>query len=1102
MKRKFFAVVMFTALLLCSAVSLNGIDTSDTRMLSQPAVSKSHIAFIYAEDLWIMNADGTNPRRLTVDEGIEGEPCFSPDGRLIAFSAQYDGNTDVFVIPVEGGVPVRLTWHPGSDAVRGFTPDGKKVLFISQRAAFTGRYSQLFTVGTDGGYPEQLGIPNAYYASWSPDGNRMAYTPLSPVHAQWKNYRGGTASTIWLFTFADRSVIKVLQPQGGCNDTHPMWVGDRIYFLSDRNGEFNLFSCNGSGADIRQHTTFTDFPVISASAAPGKIVFEQAGYLHSFDLAGGVQAKMKVGIAADLLELRPRYLQGFNYIRSADISPTGSRAVFGFRGEIITLPAEKGDPRNITQTAGSHEKYPAWSPDGKQIAYFSDASGEYQLCIKQQDGKGEPQVFDLPGTGFYAYPKWSPDSRKISFTDNGRNLWLLDIPASTVRKIDSDEMYFPGPFREMFGDWSSDSRWIVYTKMMNTFFRVVYLYSADQQKSFAVTDGLSDAAEPVFDPSGDYIYFLASTDAGPVINWFDLSSADMRMSSSIYLVTLRKDLVSPFAKESDEEKGPEEKTDAEKPAPAVAAKGASKASAKTQAKAPAAEKSEVLKIETEGLQERIVNVPVSPGNYAELGVAGAGEILYVVRPADGGASVLRKYNLKERKDEEVMELDSYIVSADRKKMLYVKGQTVGITAAGRKPEPGKGILNTGAISVRIDPLEEWPQIFDEAWRVNRDYFYDPGMHGADWKAMKEKYSQFLPHLTCRSDLNRVIQWMCSELGVGHHRVGGGDRLGSPQRIGGGLLGADFSIENNRYRLKNIYGGLNWNPDLRSPLTEPGLNVKTGEYILAIDGKDVTADKNIHSFLENSDGKIVELTVSPNPGYEGSRVIRVVPVGSEMGLRNRDWVEGNLKKVTEATDGKVAYVYVPNTAEQGHEYFKRYFFPQANRKAIIVDERFNGGGMIADYYIDLLTRPLQSYWNMRYGNDLKTPSASIQGPKVMIIDETAGSGGDMLPWMFRKFGVGTLVGKRTWGGLVGTLGFPELMDGGMVTAPNLAIWTEDGFVVENVGVAPDIEVEQWPADVLDGKDPQLEKAIEVALRELEKNPPAEPVRPPYPVRVRK
>ncbi len=1097
-----FFAAMITALTFGAAVSLNGIDTSDTRMLSQPAVSESHIAFIYAEDLWVMNADGSSPRRLTVDEGIEGEPAFSPDGKLIAFSAQYDGNTDVFVIPVEGGVPERLTWHPGSDAVRGFTPDGKKVLFISQRATFTGRYSQLFTVGTGGGYPVQLEIPNAYYASWSPDGSRMAYTPLSPAHAQWKNYRGGTVSTIWLYTFADRSVIKVPQPEGGCNDTEPMWIGERIYFLSDRNGEFNLFSCNGKGEDIRQHTSFTDFPVLNASGTTEKIVFEQAGYLHSFDIATSQSRKLKVGIAADLLELRPRYLQGANYIRSSNISPTGSRALFGYRGEIITLPAEKGDPRNITLTAGAHEKYPSWSPDGKTIAYFSDASGEYTLHLKPQDGKGEPKIFNLPGTGFYAYPEWSPDSRKITFTDNGRNLWLLDIQSATIKKIDADEMYFPGPFREMFGDWSSDSKWIVYTKMMNTFFRVVYLYSVDQQKSFPVTDGLSDASDPVFDPAGDYIYFFASTDAGPVINWFDLSNADMRMTSSIYLVTLSKDKQSPFAKESDEEKGTAEKADAEKPAAGAPEKNTGKGSSRTASREPAAEKSDLLKIDTDGLQERIVSVPVSPGNYAELGVAGAGEILYIVRPAGRGSSFLRKYNIKDRKDEEVMELDNYIVSADGKKMLYSKGQTMGITAAGRKPEPGKGILNTGAISVRIDPAGEWPQIFDEAWRVNRDYFYDPGMHGADWKAMKDKYSQFIPHLSCRSDLNRVIQWMCSELGVGHHRVGGGDRLANPQRIGGGLLGADFSVENNRYRLKKIYGGLNWNPDLRSPLTEPGLNVKTGEYILAIDGDDVTADRNIFSFLENKDGKIVELTIGPNPDYAGSRVISVVPVGNELGLRNRDWVEGNLKKVTEATDGKVAYVYVPNTSGQGHEYFKRYFFPQANRKAIIIDERFNGGGLIADYYIDLLQRPIQSYWNMRYGNDLKTPSASIQGPKVMIIDETAGSGGDMLPWMFRKFGVGTLVGKRTWGGLVGTLGFPELMDGGMVTAPNLAIWTEEGFIVENVGVAPDIEVEQWPADVISGKDPQLEKAIEVAMKELEKNPPAEPVRPPYPVRVRK
>jgi tricorn protease len=458
--------------------------------------------------------------------------------------------------------------------------------------------------------------------------------------------------------------------------------------------------------------------------------------------------------------------------------------------------------------------------------------------------------------------------------------------------------------------------------------------------------------------------------------------------------------------------------------------------------------------------------------------------------------------MKERKESEVMELDGYVVSADGKKMLYNKGMTWGITDTGKKPEPGKGNLNLSAVEVKIDPAAEWKQIFDEAWRINRDYFYDPGMHGADWPAMKEKYAAFLPDVACRNDLNRLIMWMCSELSVGHHRVGGGDQRFNPERVDGGLLGADYEIANGRYRFKKIYGGLNWNPGLRSPLTEPGINAKQGEYLLAVNGKKLTSEQNIYSFFEKTAGKIVELTIGPNPDSTGSRVVKVEPVANESAIRNRDWIEGNLRKVTEATNGKVAYVYVPNTASQGYEYFKRYFYPQANRDAIIVDERFNGGGSIADYYIDLLTKPYQSHWNMRYGMDLKTPSASIQGPKVMIIDETAGSGGDMLPWMFHKFNVGTLVGKTTWGGLVGVLDFPELMDGGFVTAPNVAIWTKDGFIVENVGVSPDVEVEMWPADVIKGKDPQLEKAIEIALDKLAKNPVEKPQRPAYPVRVRK
>ncbi len=1075
---------------------VSGIDTRDTRLMSQPAVSADHIAFIYAEDLWVANPDGSQPVRLTVSEGIESDPYFSPDGRFIAFSGQYDGNTDVFIVPVAGGIPVRLTWHPGNDIVRGFTPDGSSVLFASQRSSFSGRYFQLYTVKTGGGFPEKLQIPNAWFACYSPDGKSMAYTPLTPQYLQWKDYRGGTISTIWIYSLGDHSVVKIPQPQGGCNDADPMWIGNQIFFTSDRNGEFNLFSYEINSKEIKQLTSFTDFPILKASAGIGTIIFEQSGYLHQYNLSQSKSSKLTIGIAADLLELRPRYVQGNNYIRGLDISPTGSRIVMDFRGDIITLPAEKGDPRNITQTTGIHEKYPSWSPDGKSIAYFSDATGEYSLHIKPQDGKGEPKTIKLTGTGFYANPSWSPDSKKICYADNGRNIYIIDLELNTIAKVDSDELYFPSTFRDIFGDWSSDSKWLLYTKLLKTNFRKILLYSVDQKKSFAVTDGLSDASNPVFDTEGEYIYFFASTDAGPVVNWFDLSNEDMRMTNSIYLATLRKDIISPFAKESDEETIKPEKTEPEK--------SAEKNKKESKNPPPAKEKPKLLKIETDGLQDRIVNIPVSAGNYSDLGTGASGDILYIVRPSiPSESSKMHKYSLKDRKDEEVMELDRYKVSFDRKKMLYSKGQIYGTTATAKKPEPGKGVLNTGAISVKIDPKSEWPQIFDEAWRINRDYFYDPGMHGVDWNAMKVKYSTFLPDLACRSDLNRVIQWMCSELRVGHHRISSpGDRLYNPQKVAGGLLGADYVISGNRYQINKIYGGLNWNPDLKSPLTEPGLNVKKGDFILAVNGNDLTADKNIYGFFENSADKIVELTINNKPEYAGSRVVKVVPVGNEYSLRNRDWVEGNLRKVTEATNGQVAYVYVPNTSTQGHEYFKRYFFPQADRKAIIVDERFNGGGSLADYYIDILQRPLQAYWNTRYGMDLKSPSASIQGPKVMIIDETAGSGGDMLPWMFRKFRVGTLVGKRTWGGLVGILGFPEFIDGGSVTAPNLAIWTKDGFVVENVGVAPDIEVEQWPADVINGRDPQLEKAIEIALKELEKNPPETPVRPPYPVKGKK
>ena len=1079
---------LFSAMLffLASTLSSLAIDPVDTRMLAQPAISSSHIAFVYAEDIWIANKYGSNPRRLTIDEGAESNPVFSPDGKTIAFNGEYDGNIDVFTIPVEGGIPTRLTWHPSPDIVRGFTPDGKSVLFLSPRNAFNNRYAQLYTVAVTGGMASQLAIPNAGWATYSPDGKQMAYTPLNDAFKQWKHYRGGSIANIWIFNFSDNATVRIPQPTGGCNDVSPMWMGNMIYFRSDRNGEFNLFSYNTATKEIKQLTTFKDFPILNASAGNGIIVFEQAGYLHTYSPGESNTKRIKVGIATDLLELRSRFAKGADYVRSADISPTGQRVVFDFRGDIVTLPAEKGDARNLTQTTSAHEKYPAWSPDGKNIAYFSDASGEYQLHIKSQDGKGDAKSYKLNGTGFYANTVWSPDSKKISFVDNGRNLYILDVSSGSINKVDADELYVPGPFRSQFGSWSSDSKWMAYTKVTATQFQRIFLYDIDKNKSIALTDGLSDATEPIFDKGGKYLFFFASTDAGPVINWFDQSNQDMRSANSIYLVTLQKETISPFAKESDEEKVKDQ---------------ADTSKTKKDTAPPSEKKSTSLAIDWDGIQNRIIDLPIPAGNYNQLGMGKEGELLYVAND-DNGSGVMHKYDINKRKDNEVMPMNGYILSADGKKMLYANSGKWFTSGAGEKGEPGKGMLNVESIEIKIEPKEEWPQIFDEAWRVNRDYFYDPGMHGTNWLAIKKKYEVFLPDLACRNDLNVLIQWMCSELAVGHHRLtDGGDHLHNSKKVSGGLLGADFTIDKNRYQIKKIYGGLNWNPNLRSPLTEPGVNAKEGDYIIAVNGKNVSATDNLYSFFENTAGKIVELTISTTPDNAASRVVKVVPVANESSLRNRDWVEGNLKKVNEATKGQVAYVYVPNTTTLGHEYFKRYFFPQANKKAIIVDERFNGGGQLADYYIDLLQKPYQAYWNMRYGKDLKSPSASIQGPKVMIIDETAGSGGDMLPWMFRKFNVGTLVGKRTWGGLVGILGFPEFLDGGGVTAPNVAIWTKDGFVVENVGVAPDIEVEQTPADVIKGRDPQLEKAIEVALKELEKNPQTEPKRPPYPNKVK-
>ena len=1084
--KKFLSGLPLFLIGICFSYSLQA---QSTRLLSEPALSNSHIAFIYAEDLWIANKDGSNPKRLTIDEGIESNPVFSPDGTKIAFNAEYDGNMDVYIVSVNGGIPKRLTFHPYNDYVSDFSSDGSHILFTSQRSTHTNRLNQLYTISIEGGNASALKIPTAFWASYSDDDSHIAYTPNYDAFNQWKHYRGGTITRIWLYDTNTYEVEEIPKPVGGSNDSNPQWSGDQVYFKSDRNGEFNLYSYNVNDKEISQLTNFNDFPVIRLSAFKDEVIFEQAGYLHIYNNNSKETSQLNIKITTDLLELRPRFVSGDNYIRSASISPSGSRVVVDYRGDIITVPAKKGDPKNLTITTGVHEKYPAWSPNGKSIAYFSDESGEYALHI-QQVTDGSIKKIPLSGTGFYAYIHWSPDSKKISFVDNGRNLYVLNTENNNIVKIDSDTLYIPGVFRELFSDWSHDSNWIAYTIITDTNFEQAYLYSLSENKSYSISDGLSNISSPVFDPSGKYLYMLSSTDAGPVVNWFDQSNQDMELTNSIYLVTLQKETISPLAKENDTEEIKEEIEETNK----------TNKSSKKKDEDSKEEKIAPIKIDWNGIHNRIIDIPVSSGMYYHLSAAKEGELFYVSQTPHSRESNLHKFSLKDRKDEVIMPLDNYEIASKGDKMLYFKDGKLGITDTGKKPE--NGLINTSTIQIKIDPIAEWKNIFNEAWRVNRDYFYDPGMHGVDWDAMKEKYQIFLPHVTCRNDLYRMMSWMFSELGVGHHRFSSrGDSMNNSQNISGGLLGADYEVLNNRYRIKKIYGGLNWNPKLRSPLTEPGVNVNVGDYIISVNGKNITSNDNFFSFFENTAGKIITLEVSSNADGSNARSVKVTPVNSEMAIRNRDWVEGNIKKVDKATNGEVAYVYVPNTADAGHEYFKRYFFPQANKKAIIIDERYNGGGQLADYYIDILKKPEQAYWNFRYGKDLKSPSASIQGPKVMITDETAGSGGDYLPWMFKKFKLGTIVGKRTWGGLVGVLGYPEFIDGGIVTAPNVAFYTEDGFRVENEGVGPDIEVEQLPKDIINGKDPQLEKAIEIALQGLKENPPKKMKRPDYPIKTK-
>jgi tricorn protease len=1091
-----YRMAVLAAMLVCIAGQIRAAEEAPL-LAHEPTLSRTQIVFSYGGYLWSVPREGGEARQLTTG-GHEGLPIFSPDGNWIAFTGQYDGNVDAFVMAAEGGEPRRLTWHPGQDSPVGWTPDSKRVLFVSDRGAFAD-ITRLYTVPVEGGWPEALPMWRAFDGELSPDGTRIAYVPNFQWQSAWKRYRGGQTTPINIVKLSDLSLERI--PRENSNDSHPVWFGDTVFFLSDRNGAVTLFAYDTKTKAVKQVVENKGLDLKTVSAGPDALVYEQFGGIYLFEPRNGKSTKVQIHISGDLPATRAHYEKVGEKIQSAGISPTGVRAVFEARGEILTVPAEKGDVRNLTRTTAVAERDPAWSPDGKSIAFFSDESGEYALHIVDQSGFGNVKKISLGNPPSYFYgPTWAPDSKKIAYTDKRMNFWYVEVEKGTPVKVDADR--FEDPSVTLAVNWAPDSKWLTYSKFQENHLRAIFVYSLESAKVSQVTDGLGDARYPVFDKGGKELIFAASTDLGLSAGWLDLSSFQHPVLRHVYAAVLKKGEKSPVEPQSDEEKIEEKKDSADKGKDADKGKEGEK-SKEGEKKDEKKEESVKVTIDLDGIGQRIVALPIKPANYVALDAGKAGtlflsELPDVPRFEPNTPVTVTKFDATTRKTEPFLAgINGFGISANGEKVLYRQSPGWFIAKTEAAPKPGEGALNVGAMEVLVDPRVEWNQMYHEVWRIERDFLYDPNHHGLNIPVMEKKYAGYLKGLGGRADLNYLFEEMLGEVTIGHMFIAGGD-IPEARKVKGGLLGADYKIENGRYRFARIFNGENWNPDLRAPLTQPGVEVKVGEYLLEVNGIDVRPPADVSKFLENTADTQVRIKVSPNPDGKDAREVTVVPVGSEFPLRSRAWEEDNRRKVDELSGGKVAYVHVPDTSVGGYTNFNRFYFAQVGKQAAVIDERYNHGGSIADYIIDELERPLRNCAITREGEKFCSPLAQIYGPKTMIINEMSGSGGDALPWMFKQDKVGPLVGTRTWGGLVGIWNYPPLMDGGFVTAPRGAIYGLHGeWEVENHGIAPDIEVENDPASVAAGQDAQLEKAVQVTLEALKKNPVVIPDHPPYP-----
>ncbi len=1052
------------------------IARNDTRLLRFPAIHNDKIVFTYANDLWLVSRAGGKARQLTSHAGNEFFAHLSPDGKWIAFTAQYSGDYDVYVMAVEGGEPKRLTYYPGFDQVLGWTPDGKRVLFFSRRASIINPINKLFTVGLEGGFPEALPLPDTGFASFSPDGTKLAYNRISTEYRYWKRYRGGRQSYVSLYDLKTNKYDEI--PHTDAADLAPMWFGNSIYFASDRDGVMNLYRYDLTAKRLKKLTNYREFdvkyPSLGGSDSPA-IVYENGGYLYTFDITTEKTSKVSIRVEGDLPQTKPRVVDAANYISTFALSPNGERAVFGARGEVFTVSTQNKEARNLSQTSGANELQPVWSPDGKWIAYFSDRSGEYEIYIRASDGSGAERRVTTRTNGYLFNPVWSPDSRKLLFTDNTLKFFYVDINDGKTVLIDQSKN------SEIFNyQWSPDSRFVGYAKANDNLFRQIHIHSLEQKKSYPVTDGRFDDRNPVFDPSGKYLYFFSSRSYRPAFFFRGRSDTDWGINYSdttgIYAVVLTADAKSPFAvAKSDETANP----------------------------------ANSVLIDFENINRRIVNAPVPLGNYVNLRV-NKNRLFYLSTPSPGTDAAnalppaIRSYNFASREVETVLtgNIGSFQLNAAGDRIIY-SGNGYGIVEAKSNQKPGDGALDLSVMKINLEPRAEWKQIFDEAWRIERDFFYDPTLRGIDWAAIKKRYEPLLPSVAHREDLNYLIGEMIGELGTSHLFVGGGDMPNVP-RTSVGLLGADFEIANGFYRFKKIYRGDNSSNATRSPLGEPGILVKEGEYLLAVGDKPLRAGDEPYSFFENMVGKDVVLTINIKPNNEGARKITIRPIGDDMSLRYIDWVEENRRKVSAATGGRCGYVHVPDVGARGINEFAKAFYAQIDKQCLIVDSRWNGGGYFPSFFIELLRRQTIVNYAPREGNDLRVPGAAINGPKVMLVNEYTGSGGDSFAYYFKKTNIGTIIGSRTMGATIGNVGTPPTIDEGQVETAALSLWDTVGgqskWIVENRGVVPDVTVDNRPDLVISGRDPQLEKAIEVIKVKLVKQTPL-PTRPSYkPVKI--